>query len=269
MSKIQQFKISTSLTDFLPIIGTLEPLFKGIKQAGVDNVEMVIGLKSRWSARYLRNLSEKYELPIATVHQPIWSGLGFYVDNNFAKLAKELGATDIVFHVLPFFSYKSNFMKDYFKKLAFIQKTFGITVMLENPPELWGLKMFNKRYPALEEGLHNMENLYKVAEEYNFKITYDISHGRFPRPHQEKWFEKVFPKIHNIHVSSFDDKKEHLPLNMGNFRAHEFVSYLYERRYKGHLTFEIFYPRFISLRTYNFSYIQRSVEIIKSIQFER
>lgn len=265
MQRLKPFKISASITDFLPLFSGLESVFEGLKTAGVDGVEMVIGVKSRWSAPRLLYLSRKYNLPISTVHQPIWSGSGLYIDNNFVKLAKDLGATDIVFHPLPFLSYKSAIMRNYFNKLAFLQKAYGITVMLENMSKMPSIRLKNKTYPDPKKSLFHMENLLEVAKEYDFKITYDISHGGYLKPHEQPWFEEIFPRLHNIHISSFDKKKVHLPLFMGDFDTQGFMKRLREKNYLGHLTFEIFYPWYVTLRKYDFSQIKKSVDIIHSV----
>jgi len=77
-------KINASLTDF-PVYISLETFFKEFKKTGVDGLEVVGGYKNRWSFKRLFHLAEKYNLPITSFHQPIWSGVGAYFDENFFK----------------------------------------------------------------------------------------------------------------------------------------------------------------------------------------
>lgn len=79
-------------------------------------------------------------------------------------------------------------------------------------------------------------------------------------------FLKLFPRIKNIHLSSFCGKEEHLPLDTGDFDIKHFLKFLAKHNYKGLLTFEINYPLTKRLFTpYDFSEIKRSVDIIKSL----
>lgn len=62
MTKNTSLKISSSITDFAPLFLDLEYLFKGLKATGIDGVELVIGIKSRWSVDRIKHLSQKYNL---------------------------------------------------------------------------------------------------------------------------------------------------------------------------------------------------------------
>src|SRR6266567_1523971 len=104
---MKKINISVSITDFSLVPYGLEPLFNGLKQAGADGLEIVVGIKSRWSSNQLKKLSEKYELPIITLHQPPWSGLGFWLDEGFMKLADDLKVKGVVIHPRAFVSLRS------------------------------------------------------------------------------------------------------------------------------------------------------------------
>lgn len=260
MSK--DLKISTSITDFAPLFGNLEYVFRGLQQTGVKGVEIVIGLKSRWSARKLRQLSEKYNLPITSIHQPIWSGTGWYFDEKFVELTKQFGTQTVVFHPLSGIPFHHPKMQKYLQKLSDLQEQKGITVCLENLPKQYYMMPWANRFFPSDASTSDINQLFTVVKQYGFKATVDIDHLRLPTPHKEIWFSKNLDLIGNIHLSSFIKKKEHLPLYMGDFQGKGFVESLNKQNYEGKLTFEIYYPHLINLFSYNFEAIKKSVEFL-------
>lgn len=262
MQKLSKIKINSSISDFASLFNGPDYMFKGLKNAGVDGIELVIGLKSRWSTQHYKALSKRYSLPIVSLHQPIWSGLGWYFDENFIDIAKELNVKSVVFHPLPRIPFNTNRMQNYFRRLSKIQKERGIEILLENLPSKYNVQLVNLFYPSnFQSG--DMNSLLQVAKDFNFKLTLDIDHLHLPYPHKEAWFKRVLPKVANIHLSSFSIKKKHLPLYLGDFHAKEFLNFLEKEHYKGLLTFEIYYPNLINLLNYDFNVIKKSVDLIR------
>jgi len=255
-------KVNVSIHDFSPLFKQHDFLFRRLKETGVDGIELVIGIKSRWSASYYRDLSKKYDLPIISLHQPIWSGLDLYVDEGFFAMAKELKVTCITCHPLPRAAYGDNRMKAYLKKLSQIKHTMGIEILIENMPESYKLKFFDYFFP-LDPTTSDCLKLYDAINEFELNMTLDIDHLQSQTPHKEPFFKKIYPKIKNIHLSSFDSKREHLPLSMGDFQASDFIHYLRKTNYQGLLTLEIDYPGLITWFNYNFESVKKSVEIVK------
>ena len=262
MIKTTSLKISSSITDFAPLFLDLEYMFKGLKETGVNGVELVIGLKSRWSVDKIKHLSQKYNLPVTSIHQPIWSGLGVYFDEGFFDIAKQLGAKKVVCHPLPRYSLHDKSMEDYLQRLAHMQEVVGVEVLLENLPSQYGMKPITYFFP-LKEYIDDLQRLQKATQKYNLKLTLDIDHLHNPRPHKEPWFNDVLPSIGNIHLSSFTKTQQHLPLYMGEFQAKEFIEYLTTKKYQGQLTFEIYYPKSINAFGYDFATIKKSVDLLR------
>lgn len=153
-------------------------------------------------------------------------------------------------------------MRNYLKKLSQIQQQRGVEILIENLPEVYNQKLVNYFFPPdVDSG--DILSLYEAVSEYDLKMTLDIDHLRTAAPHKEKWFKKVLPKIGNIHLSSFDTKRKHLPLYLGSFRSKEFINYLRKEKYNGLLTFEIDYPGLFTFFDYDFDAIKKSVEMIK------
>jgi sugar phosphate isomerase/epimerase len=260
--KERDMKINASITDF-PFYTSLETFFKEFKAAGVDGIELVIGAKT-WHLQHALALSKKYQLPIASLHQSIWSGLGFGMDEWFLKNVREHEIHIIVLHPLVFTTFTSDRMKRYFDRVSRLQKKYDITFCLENMPKE---KIYQQLYtPPYQTKVAHLQKIYDIATHYNFGVTYDISHALFTKPQEEMSFKNIFPKIKNIHLSSFQGQIEHLPLDTGDFAAKEFLRFLKAQNYKGLLTFEINYSLFKRMvAKYDFFEVQRSVKIVKDI----
>lgn len=261
---MQSFKINSSVTDFAPFFLGLETVFRELREAQIDGVEIVVGLKSRFSSRHLRYLAEKYELPIKTLHQPIWSGLDLFFDEGFFSYAKKLHVGSVVIHPLPKVSFSEIKMCKYFQHLARMQKKYEVSILLENLPKNYNLKYIGSLFPLAEDAA-NMEKLYQAAVKYDFQLNLDISHLNERVPHLLPWFDQVFPRIKNIHLSSFTKKKSHLPLTMGDFDTKTFLQTLSEKKYMGFITFEIYYPGMFNFFGYNGAAIKESTAYIKSL----
>ena len=256
-------KISASITDF-PIFSNVETFFKEFKNAGVDGIEIVLGAKTRPFMKRIIKLVQKYDLPITSVHQPSWSGVGLYFDEEFIKWAKAVGTTSIICHPLTFHSFDSQGMKNYFKRLSHWQEKHDVHILLENMPDdlaYHKLHIFSKN--PMEK---HLEELAKAADTYGFLLTYDVSHTEYVKPQNEKIFQDIYSKIGNIHLSSFRGSKHHLPLDMGDLDAKGFLAYLQKRKYNGLITFEVYYPRLLLMvNNYDFSAIYDSVKIFRSL----
>lgn len=254
-------KIHASITDF-PVFSQTETFFKKFKEAGVDGLELVLGVKSRFEYARIAYLSQKYDLPIGSMHQPPWSGAGLYFDESFITYAKKLGIRRIVFHPLAFQSFESRQGKAYLERLARLQDKQGITVMLENMPKDFAYKKLHDN--TKEHILHHLEKMNEIVDMYGFLLTYDVSHAEIADPASSHIFQTLFPKIGNIHASSFQGHKHHLPFSMGAFRIEDFVQFLLKKKYQGLFTMEIYYPKLsMIMNRYDFSAISKSVIIVR------
>lgn len=252
----EPFSISLSITDFSPLFFDLEYLFKRLKATGIDGVEIVIGIKSRWNTKKLRELSEKYELPIISLHQPMWSGGGLWFDEGFFEFAKNLGVKRITCHPLLGLSFHHPRMQRYLAKLSHVQEKYGVDIFLENQPKDW---------LGIETDTSDLEKVLAIVKEYGFKMTLDIDHTKSREPHKEPWFPDILPVLGNIHLSSFRGNQKHLPVYLGELQTEAFINALHEADYQGLLTFELQYPRLTTFFTFDFEMVRKSVEVVKSV----
>lgn len=257
-------KVSLSLITDVPVFSQVEAIFKKCKEIGVDEIELVLGIKTRLEFARISYLSEKYNLPIASIHQPPWSGVGIYFDEAFAEFAKKLGVRYITFHPLAFYSFDSKKGKAYLERLARLQEKYNVTIMLENMENEF---MYKKLHDGTQEHvLHHLEDLNRIADTYGFLVTYDVSHAEYQNPGKTKIFQKLLPKIGNIHASSFSATRHHLPLTEGLLDTKSFVTYLAKEKYKGLFTLEV-RPTLKKMVTssYDFDEIADSIALVKKI----
>lgn len=256
-------KISVSVGDF-PLFRSPKHLFSGLKEAGADGIELITGVKSRYRFQKLLRLSHTYDLPITSIHQPPWSILPGFFDEDFIREGTQIGVKHFVFHPIARYSFTDPPMKRYLEKLASTQEKYGVTIMLENMPVAIYQEVFKFLFP-LSEDTKRIEDLVKAVKEYHLSMTLDTSHAYVPDPTKEAWFDEVFPYLGNIHLSSFNQKRDHLPVYMGEFHTKTFIHSLYEKKYKGLLNLEIFYPGQFQARSFDFAVIKKSIDFIRQI----
>lgn len=256
-------KINASITDF-PIYTSIETFFQEFKNAGADGVEIVGGYKNRWSFEKLFALSKKYNLPIVSFHQPIWSGVGAYFDERFFKNIALKKVRCVTFHPLAFRSFGEEEMNRYLEKMVQIQNKYDIKMLLENMPNEFGYtKLFTGKKNSNTE---HLEKIYKVGKDYGFGLTFDISHAELPNPVTSKTFTQMLPIVKVFHLSSFNSQHHHLPLTEGDFQLKPFLAYLRKQKFKGHVTLEINESLFRRvLMPYDFESIRQSISYFKMI----
>lgn len=259
----RKFKINITISDF-PIFRNLDYSFKIAKESGADGVELVSGFKCHRPFKSVKELSQKYNLPVFSIHMPIWTGINIFPDFSFFKLAKELKTKYIVLHPLPHLNLDDVKSLQFFRKIHNYSKKYKVKVLLENLPNNYQIKIVDKYFPAGKDA-NNLSKILKIAEKYDFGITFDTTHLELEKPQEEEWFKKVLPKIKNIHLSSFTENKFHLPLYMGNFKTKDFIDFLIKNSYDGLITLEIFHPRLITFTRLNLKSFKESIGVLKSI----
>src|SRR5258706_11284872 len=111
-------KVSASIIGDFPLLSGHERFFRGFKEAGVDGVEIVSGFKSRLRFRALAAMSKEYDLPITSIHQSAWSGVGVYFDERLFRKFDKLGVSTFVCHPLAFARMDSRRMKRYLERMS-------------------------------------------------------------------------------------------------------------------------------------------------------
>ncbi len=256
-----KLKVNASITDF-PLYTSMESFFKEFKKAGADGVEIVGGYKNRWSFDRLFSYADKYDLPIVAFHQPVWSGVGLFVDVGFFELIASRGVRKVTVHPLTLTTMESTRMRKYFKRFSDIQQAYGVSMCLENMPH----DLEYKKLYLNKTQIQHLEDIYKIGQEYGFLYTFDVSHAESSEPQKLPIFKKMLPSIGVIHVSSFSSHHHHLPLFEGDLRIESFLKFLMQEKYKGSLVLEINHSLFRRIfYPYNFSTISKSISLVREL----
>jgi sugar phosphate isomerase/epimerase len=255
-----KIKILASITDF-PLFRTFNYNFSKLAKTEVDGVEIVHGIKCRWPFKKVAVLSKKHNLPVLSVHQPLWGGYGA-PDFTFVKFAKKLGVEKIVIHPLADAALECEKMQKYFKKISEIQKEHGLKMLLENLPVKNQAPLVDKLFPGHKETF-DPRLILKSAKKYGFKITLDTTHLEDKDIHKKPWLKDILEYTENIHLSNFSPKKAHYPIHLGEIDYKAFLSVLKKNNYQGFITLEIYYPKMTPLFNYDYSGVKKSVDIIR------
>lgn len=254
--------ITVSIGDFSPLLRGPRFLFEGLQGTGVDGVELWVGVKSRWSVKRFQKLSKQYGIPIISLHQPLWAMTGVYFDEGFFTLAQKLKVKHITCHPLPGVSLNDKRMHRYFERLSAVQARIGIPILIENLPQTYRNGLLHRFFPPAQD-TSDAHAVSEAARQFGLGITLDTDHVHLPDPHNQPWFASILPRVGNIHLSSFEGERRHLPPYMGVLEAKEFIRYLQTQDYARALTLEIGWPKSITLRNYDFQAVARSVDFLR------
>ena len=223
---------------------TREHVFKTLKKAGIDGVEILLPQFSVISDKELINLKEileTYHMPVLSLHQKLRFFTKTKIDevSELFHQAELLGAKLIVLHMSTVG--KQLFDKKYIAKLHELQEKYGITVGFENrEKQFWNL---NSKY-----GWHE-ESFPEFVKNAGFSMTLDTCHLAQSGGDIIKFFKKNKENIVNIHLSDYKHhmfnnslrpmRYKHMPLGKGMLPMKEFIDLLHREEYKGLVTMEI------------------------------
>ncbi len=263
-SQQNKFLITVSIGDFSPLFRRPKFLFQGLQHTGVDGIELWVGVKSRWAIRHYQGLAHQYNLPIVSLHQPLWAMTGIYFDEGFFTLGQKLGVQHITCHPLPGISLNAKRMQVYFKSLAAVQGRIGIPILIENLPQTYRNGLLHSFFPPASD-TSNVMQVREAANKFGLGVTLDTDHVHLPEPHKQPWFNTILLQVGNIHLSSFGNGKRHLPPYMGDLHVADFIEHLRKKDYTGTLTLEVGWPKSITMRNYDFEAVRRSVTLLRNL----
>ncbi len=247
-----RINLSTGWRFDLPL--SLKKSFIWAQELGFDGVELVMNSETLFKSKNsIKSLSEKYQVPIRSVHCPIvtmpflWP-LKYGVDKTF-RYASFFGASLVVIHPPRMEGYQTHPGQNMLAYLSKKQKEYPeIKITLEN------FESDNK------ESERNLEDLRKLLTKFNFSLTLDVNHVGFTNYKLPEAYRIFKDKIKNIHFSNQTTRAEHLPPYKGNLNLKDFLKNLKKDNYLGNLTLELLYQPFISSK-------KVKADIEKSIKF--
>lgn len=209
-----------------------EENFALAKKAGYDGVDYLASLKDLIQfPTHILEYSRKYNIPILTVHQPIWL-VFFSPDILFPFMAKlAAGFPNLILtnhHLSGVINLTKN--PNHVQKLINIGKKYNVKFSLENNPTEM------RFYPAVT---HRPDSFAKFMRENNFPITMDTSHLATHGYDIVTFFSQNHSRIELIHVSDFKSGKQHLPLGEGTLPLQKLFKEIKEKKWNKTIVFEL------------------------------
>ena len=254
-------KLAFSIAD-IPLGIAIEEYFLLANHLKVDGLELVVGWKTRWAMKKIKRLSNRYNVPILSIHQPPWSIAGFIQDEGAFKFAQEFNSIFVAHPIVvqPMSSAKS---QTYFKWLSEMKKKYNLEIMIENMTNIYQLMPLlhyvSRKHHDSATSLLSFE---KVCKKYDLGFTLDISHLMEREPQKAEGFSEILPYLKNVHLSDYTVKKEHMGLGDGNLDYDSFLKYLVKIKYDGLINLELC-PRILNSREKYYKDITESVKIVK------
>ncbi len=249
-----KINLSTGWRFDIPL--SLKNSFIWANEFDFDGVELVMNSETLFKSKNsIKSLSEKYQVPIRSIHCPIvtmpflWP-IKYGVDNTF-KYASFFNASLVVIHPPKLKGYQipeGQTLLNYLDQMK--EKYPDIKITLEN------FENFNK------DTERNLENLKKLLDEHAFNLTFDTTHIGFSNYDLFEAYNLLKDKIINIHFSNYQVHAEHLPPYQGDLPLEKLLKQLKNDNYNGNITLEILYNPFVSNKR-----VKADVE--KSIKFIR
>jgi sugar phosphate isomerase/epimerase len=228
---------------------------------GYDAVEVMVGidgLSQQPSA--IRQLSDHHEIPVCAVHAPcllftqrVWGTEPWGKLQRSAEMAHEVGADVVVVH--PPFRWQRDYARDFANGIAALEESTGIAFAVEN------------MYPWRASSRRGMEMYlpgWDPSQENYANTTIDLSHAAIAQSDPIQMARRLGDRLRHIHLTdgTGSAKDEHLVPGRGEMHAAEFLSYLSERSFGGHVVVEI-NTRRASGRE------EREADLVESLSFAR
>lgn len=209
------------------------------QQAGFDGIELVILPQHIFKTRQIKELAEKHQQPVLSIHQPPWhwphTTKGML--RRLAKFAQGVGAKNIVVHLTVL---RFHLQKNIFSFISSLEEQYGLTFSLENSCPSGG------EWPpnwAWQE-----DELRKLVRQYNINLTLDDPKFTLSGYSSTRFFEEQKDKIKNIHIHGIHRKKIHYPISGSDYNSTPFLKKVKELRYQQTLVLEVFPLKKLSSR---------------------
>lgn len=231
--------LSTGSLHHLPA----EKSFYLAKEFGFSGIEFYLQTPAQLfsiSFQEIKKLSEKYKMPVFSIHSPSYERFPLQFLLNRKKiiprtwkytlnLAEYLNTEIIVIHPFPCLFGKEK-EKEEFEKLLKIINNGKIKICIENMPKLLFLS------PHI---LITPEEFREFCRKNNCFQTLDVTHCKTEKIEPAEFFERNREYILDIHISDYKSGKQHLPLGEGKIDFEIFFKKLKEENYNGFITLEL------------------------------
>jgi len=220
-----------------------EAAFKVAKQTGYGGIELMVSpSREIQNADYIKELIQKYQLPVTSVHAPtlllckfVWGTEPGHKLTKSVQFAEEIGATSVVVHP-PF---KNN---PYSKKLIShansLNADSSVDVAIEN--------MFPWSFNGKSREMYGPT--YEETAEQTTHLTFDFSHASLSGMNVMQFFANYHDKVRIIHLTDGSTRKntrsdsikdEHLLPGEGDMPIQEVYELLNRNNWQGETVLEI------------------------------
>lgn len=231
---VPSVKITLSTSAAFP--GRVEAAFRIAEAEEYDGVEVFPHRADPTSQRlnHLKDLSERYKMPIRSVHVPcigpvthgVWGRTPWEQLDNSVEAARKLGAKVVVLH--PAFGWQRGYGGGFLEGVAARQQEAdadGIRIAVENMPR--------RIFPYLPSWA-------PIGDEFTpFWTTLDVSHAA-ASPLSVLELADRMPRLAHVHLSdSFFGKDKHMVPGRGSQPLTSLFRYLVHIGYDGDLCMEV------------------------------
>lgn len=235
----------------------LRQVFALAKRAGFDGVELVLGPEIELrGAAFARKLAEEYDLPILSVHPPLFGYPGWSkVNRTIApylrkamKLTEEAGGPMLVIHMPMANDAESGIGREFIQTVVETRRDLngkGPQLSLENRPR------FRER--DANYILTTIEDLRAFADAHDLAMTLDTAHVGTWGLDLLSTLDCFQGRLVNVHLSDLRDVsagiekrpilhsyvKQHQFPGEGKLPLRDFLALLRREGYQGSITFEL------------------------------
>ncbi|ATG54720.1 sugar phosphate isomerase [Brachybacterium ginsengisoli] len=216
----------------------VEEGFRLASEIGFDGMEVMVSYpQDSRDPAILREYSERYELPILSLHAPtlfflqgLWGRDAWVKIERTIEIAKELEVPTIVAH--PPFRWQGRYATGFVEGVAALEEEHGIAIAVEN--------MYPWRL-GVRELLNYLPDHDPTDEDYAH-VTVDLSHAATAGDDALEMIERLGDRLTHLHLadgSGRTTKDEHLPPGEGNQPCAEVLRRLANRGWEGSVLLEV------------------------------
>lgn len=211
--------------------------FELAAELGFDGMEVMV-----WSdpttqdPTKLIELSDKYDMPITSIHAPslvvsqnVWGVRPATKLEKSVELAEQVGAHTVVVH--PPFAWQPRYAAQFAEHVKILSKATGMTIAVEN---MYPWRRKKRDYLAY------LPHWDPTDQDYD-ALTLDLSHASTSCQNSLKLAQTFGKRLRHIHLAdgTGSTKDEHLVPGVGTQPCREVIKYLVTSGWSGDLAIEI------------------------------
>jgi hypothetical protein len=209
------------------------------KKAGFDGIEYMLTMRDLvfGPSKALR-LSEKYNMPITSLHQPLILIIQTpsWLFPRMLIIPKQFPHAQLVNHHVSAFMFRKPSPVRALKYKKMFEEADLMVSYESNPGN--GLFSIGRQYA---KPTYDPIAFQEFAWKHDLPMNLDVCHIASRNYDIVKFFTDNHKLIRLIHLSDFKDGKQHLPLGEGTLPIKKLLQEVKRLKWDGHITFEIFH----------------------------